>query len=116
MTSPLPEIHVHVHVEGSGSTDPEIKEILVATKEEVLASLAELKTLAVENQEDTTRIIEKLDQAVQDQDLTAVADAVNELRSITQATNDAIEAADPETPTTPEEPTEPETPEGPVVP
>lgn len=104
MTAPLPvEVHVHLHVEGSGAGITEIKEIILATKEEVLASLASLHALAVENASDTTRIIELLDAAIEAQDLTAVAAVVEELRTVAQATNDAIEAAAPE-------PVEPPTP------
>lgn len=87
---------MHVHVEGSSAGTAELKEIILATKEEVLASLATLQELVVENQSDTTRIIELLDAAVQAQDLTAVAEAVEQLRTVAQATNDAIEAAAPE--------------------
>lgn len=107
MTAPLPEVHVHVHVEGFTAGLTEIKESIVATKEEVLAQVAELKALAVENLEDTQRVIAKLEEAVANNDLTAVQEALADLRSTTQATNDAIEAADPEVEEPPVEP-EPE--------
>lgn len=102
MTAPLPvEVHVHVHIEGQSAGTAELKEIILATKAEVEASLAALNELAIENQADTTRIIELLDAAVQANDLTAVAEGVEQLRTITQATNDAIEAAAPEGPVDP---------------
>lgn len=97
MTAPLPvEVHVHVHIEGQSAGTAELKEIILATKEEVLASLQAANDLLVENQSDTQRIIELLDAAVAANDLTAVAEGVEQLRSIAQATNDAIEAAAPE--------------------
>jgi hypothetical protein len=103
----MPEVHVHVHVEGSIAGLNEIKESIVATKEEVLAQVADLKALAVENLEDTQRVIAKLEEAIANQDLTAVAEALTDLKATTQATNDAIEAADPEVVEPPVEP-EPE--------
>jgi hypothetical protein len=107
MTTPLPEVHVHVHIEGSVAGLDEIKESIVATKDEVLAQIAEVKALAVENLEDTQRVIDKLDEAIANSDLTLVAEAVADLRATTQTTNDAIEAAAPEPVVEPEPEPEP---------
>jgi hypothetical protein len=105
------EVHVHVHVDGSTdsvsvhvSLPPDITELkglIMATKEEILASLADVKASLVELQKDTTRIIADLDAAVQAQDLTAVAAAVDDLKSTVGTIDAAVEAASPEPTETP---------------
>ncbi len=98
------EVHVHVHLDITGGITEaknEIKETIVATKEEILASLEEAQALATETQKDVLRVIAKLDEALAAQDLTAVADAVAELKASVQSTDDAAEAAAPEEPSVP---------------
>lgn len=73
----------------------------MATQDDVLAQLAEAKALAVETQKDVLRVIDKLDAAAQAGDLTAVSDAITELRGTIATTDAAAEAAAPETPPTP---------------
>lgn len=91
-----PELHVHVTVNVNGQDFAELKEIMVSTKEELLAELADLKTLVVETNDDITRVLDKLDEALAASDLTEASAAVAELRGLVQAGDDAIEAADPE--------------------
>jgi hypothetical protein len=106
------EVHVHVHVDGGGAenlsvhvylpTDTEeLEGLLMATKEELLASVADVKALVVELQKDVTRIITDLEAALAAQDLTAVAAAVEDLKSSVTTIDDAVEAASPEPPTEP---------------
>jgi len=71
-------------------------ERLMATKDAILAQIAEVKALLVETGKDVDRIADKLDEAANDGDLTAVAEAVTELHSLAQGINDRAEAADPE--------------------
>jgi hypothetical protein len=89
-----------------------LKETLMATKDEILTQIADVKTLLVETGKDVSRVADKLDQAVANGNLTEVADAVAELKSIAQGIDDRAEASDPEQTTTPgdETPAEPEQP------
>jgi isopropylmalate/homocitrate/citramalate synthase len=107
-----PEIHVHVHVDGGGAenlsvhvylpTDTtELEGLLMATKEELLASIADVKTALVELQSDVARVIADLEAALEAQDLTAVAAAVEDLKATVTTIDEAVETASPE-------PTEPE--------
>lgn len=101
------ELHVHVHVTVDGANTAELKEILMTTKDELLANVASLRELVVETNSDIQRVIEKLDAAIAAGDLTEVAAGVEDLRTLVQAGDDALEAADPEVvepPTGPEVP------------
>lgn len=91
-----------------------LEALIMSTKDEVLAAIADTKVLAEETKKDVARVIVKLDEAIANQDMTLVSEAVADLRSSVQATDDAAEAAAPEPvepPTEPEptpaEPTEP---------
>lgn len=92
MTSP--EIHVHVHVDGGNVT--ELKEILVATKEEVLASLTTLGETLTEIGSDVARIAAALEEAVENNDLTAVAEKAAELQGVANAIETALDTASPD--------------------
>lgn len=100
----IDDLHIHVHIEGGATAADvtELKELIMATKEEILAQLAEVKALAVETASDVTRVLEALEAAVANADLTAVAESVAELRSIVQGADEALEAAVPETEPEPE--------------
>lgn len=98
------ELHVHVHVTVDNG-NAELKELLMSTKEEVLAELAAANELATETNKDIARVIAKLDEAIANQDLTAVSEAVATLRATQQAGDDALEAAVPEVVEPPVEPT-----------
>lgn len=119
----LPEIHVHVHVDGGpvnevhahvyvSAEDPELKEILVATKEEILAQLVTLGDTLTEIGSDVARIAADLAAAVANNDLTAVAAKVAELQTVSDTIESALDAASPDPDDVPT-PTEPETPEVP---
>ncbi len=81
-------------------------ECLMATKDEILAQIADVKTVLVETGKDVGRVADKLDQAVANGNLTEVADAVAELKTIAQGIDDRAEASDPEV-TEPVEPANP---------
>jgi hypothetical protein len=100
MTSP--EIHVHVHVDGGNVT--ELKEILVATKEEVLANLTTLGDTLTEIGSDVARIATALEEAVANGDLTAVAAKAAELQSVATAIEAALDEASPDPDDVPEVP------------
>lgn len=85
----------------------ELKEQTMATKDEILAQIADVKTTLVETGKDVARIADKLDVAAANGDLTAVSDAVAELKSLAQGIDDRAEASDPEAPAEPEQPVEP---------
>lgn len=74
----------------------------MATKEEVLASIADVKVSLTELSSDVQRIIADLETAIANNDLTAVAAAVADLKSTVTTIDDAVETASPE-------PTEPPT-------
>lgn len=99
-----PEFHVHVNVTVNGGDSNELRELIVTTKQELLDEVASLKELVVETNDDIARVLEKLDQALADNDMTEVATAVAELRTLVQAGDDALEAADPEVVEPPVEP------------
>jgi outer membrane murein-binding lipoprotein Lpp len=101
MAAATPELHVHVNVTVNGCNSDELKEIIVTTKDELLAEVASLKDLVTETNDDIARVLAKLDEALANEDLTEVATAVGELRSLVQEGDDALEAADPETPPAP---------------
>ncbi len=84
-------------------------ETLMATKDEILAQIADVKAVLLETGKDVNRVADKLDAAVANGNLTEVADAVAELKSIAQGIDDRAEASDPETTETPadETPAEP---------
>ncbi|GAA2346831.1 hypothetical protein [Dactylosporangium salmoneum] len=86
-----------------------LKEQIMTSKDEVLAQIADVKTLLVETGKDVSRVADKLDQALANNDLTAVSEAVAELKTIAQGIDDRAEASDPEQPAT-GEPAEPEQP------
>ena len=90
-----------------------LKEQIMVTKDEILTDLADVKNILVETGKDVNRVADKLDEAVENGNLTEVAAAVAELKTIAQAIDDRAEASDPEQ-TTPAEPTEPETPAEPT--
>jgi hypothetical protein len=93
-----------------------LKETLMATKDEILAQIADVKTVLVETGKDVGRVADKLDQAVANGNLTEVADAVAELKTIAQGIDDRAEASDPEqaAPVEPEAPAD-ETPAEPTA-
>lgn len=104
------EVHVHVHLDGSADNvsvsvylpaDTELEGLIMATREEIVADVAEVKALLVELQKDVTRVIADLEAALANNDLEAVAAAVADLKATTTTIDDAVEAASPE-------PTEPE--------
>lgn len=84
-----------------------LKEQTMASKQEVLDALADVKNLLVETSKDVTRVADKLDQAVTNNDLTDVQAAVAELRSLAQGIDARAEQSDPEPATQPEQPAEP---------
>lgn len=86
-----------------------LKEQIMATKDEILADIADVKNILVETGKDVSRVADKLDTAVANGNLTEVADAVAELKQIAQGIDDRAEASDPEQTTTPadETPAEP---------
>ncbi len=81
---------------------------IMATKDEVLAQIADVKAVLVETGKDVGRVADKLDQAVADNDLTAVSAAVDELRGMAQAIDDRAEASVPEPTTDDSAPTSPQ--------
>lgn len=98
------DLHVHVHVTvDSGNT--ELKELLMTTKDELLAEIASLKELVTETNDDIARVLATLDAALAAGDLTTIATAVAELRALVKSGDDAIEAAVPEPVEPPVEPT-----------
>jgi len=112
------EVHVYVHVDGGvpenlsvqvylpPDTDTtELEGLLMATKEEVLASIADVKTALVELQSDVQRIITDLETAIANNDLTAVAAAVEDLKATVTTIDEAVETASPEPTEPPVEPT-----------
>jgi hypothetical protein len=82
----------------------EMKEQAMADKAEVLAQIADVKTLVVELTKDVGRAIDKLDEAVANQNFDEVSTAVADLRTAIQDVDARVEAAAPE-PATPEQPT-----------
>ncbi len=76
----------------------------MATKDEVLAQIADVKNLLVETGKDVNRVADKLDQAVAAGDLSEVSAAVAELHQIAQGIDDRAEASDPEQSAEPDEP------------
>lgn len=102
------EVRVSVHVDGTAESVTvhvypppdltELKGLIMATKEEILANLADVKASLVELSKDVTRVIAALDAAVQAQDLTAVAAAVDDLKTTVGTLDAAVEAASPEPP------------------
>lgn len=100
-----PEVHVHIHVD-TGHLD-ELRGLLMATKEEVLAALDTLQTTMTELGSDVQRLADDLAEAVANNDLTAVAEKVTQLQTLAQAIDDAVEAASPEGEPTPEPEPEP---------
>lgn len=68
----------------------------MTTQADVLAKIAEVKALATETNKDVLRVIGKLDEAIAAGDMTAVAAAVDDLRTVVQGVDDAAEAAVPE--------------------
>ncbi len=74
----------------------ELKEQIVSDKAEVLAQIADLKTLVVELTEDVGRVADRLDEAVAANNLDEVSAAVADLRDLVQAADDRAEAAAPE--------------------
>jgi hypothetical protein len=104
-----PEVHVHVHVD-TGHSD-ELRGLIVATKEEVLAALQTLQDTMTELSSDVARLAEDLAAAVQANDLTAVQEKVAALQTLASAIDEAVEAASPEGEPEPEpEPENPPTP------
>lgn len=103
------DLHVHVHVDVAGVSDAinELKELIMTTKDELLTQLDEVKALATETASDVTRVLEALEAAVANSDLTAVATSVAELRTIVEGADAALEAAVPETEPVPEPEPEP---------
>jgi hypothetical protein len=85
-----------------------LKEIVMTTKDEALAALNDVKTLAGELVKDVRRLADKFDAAAAAQDFTAVTDAAAELRQVLQGADDRIEQSDPEqaAPVEPEQPVE----------
>jgi hypothetical protein len=73
-----------------------LEALMATTQAQVLATLAEVQALATETHDDVLRVIDKLDAAIAEADLTAVASAAEELRATVQGTDDAAEAAAPE--------------------
>lgn len=99
-----------MHLDGSADNvsvsvylpaDTELEGLIMATREEIVADVAEVKALLVELQKDVTRVIADLEAALANNDLEAVAAAVADLKATTTTIDDAVEAASPE-------PTEPE--------
>lgn len=101
------EIHVHVHLDGPadqvsvyvtvGAEDlTELKEALMATKDEVLASLTAVRETLVELGTDVARLVDLFNEAVANGDLTAIAALAAELGTISTAIDAAVEAAAPE--------------------
>jgi hypothetical protein len=86
-----------------------LKEQIMATKDEILTQIADVKTVLVETGKDVGRVADKLDQAVANGNLTEVAAAVAELKSIAQGIDDRAETSDPEQ-TAPAEPANPDEP------
>lgn len=78
----------------------------VATKDEILAQIGEVRNLLVETQKDVGRVADKLDEAMAGGDLAAVGEAIADLRGIAQTINDRAEQSSPEA-VAPDEPTEP---------
>lgn len=87
----------------------------MVTKDELKAQIGEVKTILTETQKDVDRVATKLEQAVANNDLSDVAAAVQELRTLAQNVGDRAEQADPEQPATPAEPDNPQ-PAGPAGP
>ena len=99
-----PEVHIHIHVDGNGNLN-ELRGLIVATKEEILAQLDTLTSTLTELADDVNRLAQDLADAVAANDLTAIAEKATALQAIATAIDDAVEAASPEP--TPEPPTEP---------
>lgn len=105
------EVHVHVHVDGSAESvtvhvyppadTTELKGLIMATRDEILANIDVVKTALVELQKDTNRVIADLEAALAAQDLTAVAAAVEDLKASVTNIDAAVEAASPEPPVVP---------------
>ncbi len=74
----------------------ELKEQAMSDKAEVLAQIADLKTLVVELSKDVGRVADRLDEAVAANNLDDVTAAVSDLRGLVQAADDRAEAAAPE--------------------
>lgn len=104
MPTTIDDLHIHVHIDGGATAAGinELKELIMVTKDELLTQLDEVKALATETASDVTRVLEALEAAVANADLTAVATSVSELRSIVEGADAALEAAVPETEPEPE--------------
>jgi hypothetical protein len=79
-----------------------LERLIMTAQDDVLAQIADVKTLLVETGKDVTRVADKLDAAIASGDLTAVSAAVAELKTIAQGIDDRAEASDPELPVEPQ--------------
>ena len=92
------DVHIHVHIDVAGATGiNELKDLIMVTKDELMTQIDEVKALAAETASDVTRVLEALEVAVANNDLTAVAANVAELRTIVEGADAALEEAVPET-------------------
>ncbi len=73
-----------------------LEALMAASQADVLTALADVSALVDETNKDVQRVITKLDAAIAAGDMTAVSDAVAELKSKVQAVDDAAEVASPE--------------------
>lgn len=106
LDQPVDNLSLSVSLPNTDPTDLlEVKELLMATKEEVLASIDGVKTSLVELSSDVQRVIDALNEAIAAGDLTAIAAGVAELQTIVTAVDDAVEAVSPEPTEPPVEPT-----------
>ncbi len=68
----------------------------MASKDEILAQIADVRTLLDEVRKDVGRVADRLDEAVANNNLDDVSAAVADLRGVVQAIDDRAEAAAPE--------------------
>lgn len=103
LDQPVENLSLSIYMPSDSQADlAEIKELVVATKEEVLAAIDVTKASLAELSKDVTRIIADLQTAIADKDLTAVAAGIADLQTVVAAIDDAVEVASPEPAPTPE--------------
>jgi hypothetical protein len=82
-----------------------LKELLMVTKDEIAAQLGDVKNVLAETGKDVARLVAKFDEAIANGDLSSLSAPLEELRTLAQNIDDAVEGASPEPVPAPEEPT-----------
>jgi prophage DNA circulation protein len=87
LTAAVDHLHRAVH---------KLEETIVTTKDEISAKLGDVKTTLVETKKDVGRVAADLKTALDNNDLTAIGDAVDELQGIASGIDADAEGASPE--------------------